>query len=197
MRHQTALLAAAALAVVLVACDGGAVTGTPVGERPQAVAATGDEAVGPRLTGPVRAGLQVNLDARAPVTVPDPDLHGLIDFDDANTYNNAASVEVLDADRRPVVLYVYFQKAETDTWNVYLRVLDAEGPVDGIAAPFSMHFAPDGSLLAPGWISVDVPSVTGPAGGRSQPISGLVLDLGASTQRAAPFSVAVDGPTEH
>ena len=48
-----------------------------------------------------------------PATAP------LIDFNDAETYNNATSLTVYDAKGQEVALTYYFQKSATDTWNVY------------------------------------------------------------------------------
>jgi flagellar hook protein FlgE len=43
-----------------------------------------------------------------------------IDFADPTTYNNATSQTVYDAKGQSVALTYYFQKASTDTWNVYV-----------------------------------------------------------------------------
>ena len=43
-----------------------------------------------------------------------------IDFADPTTYNNATSLTVYDAKGQDVALTYYFQKAATDTWNVYV-----------------------------------------------------------------------------
>jgi flagellar hook protein FlgE len=56
---------------------------------------------------------------RAPA-VTLPATRPLIDFDDPTTYNNATSLTVYDAKGQDVALTYYFQKAATDTWNVYV-----------------------------------------------------------------------------
>ncbi len=49
-----------------------------------------------------------------------------------STYNNATSLTVYDAKGQDVALTYYFQKAATDTWNVYVT---ANGtPISTVAA---------------------------------------------------------------
>ena len=60
-----------------------------------------------------RSTIEMNLDARAGVTLPAR--RRTIDFADADTYNNATSLTVYDAKGQDVALTYYFQKAGTDT----------------------------------------------------------------------------------
>ena len=62
--------------------------------------------------------MEMNLDATSAVTVPAAGPP--IDFTDPTTYNNATSQTVYDAKGQSVALTYYFQKASTDTWNVYV-----------------------------------------------------------------------------
>ena len=104
-----------------------------------------------------------------------------IDFTDPTTYNNATSVTVYDAKGQDVALTYYFQKAATDTWNVYVT---ANGtPISTVAAACrrrstTLTFPPNGGApTAPvGTVPLDIPSVTNAAGARHVPIAAVALE---------------------
>ena len=75
----------------------------------------------------------MNLDSRAAVTLPAP--APPIDFTDPTTYNNATSLTVYDAKGQDVALTYYFQKAATDTWNVYITANGTPMRDDGAGDP--------------------------------------------------------------
>ena len=135
--------------------------------------------------------VEANLDARLPAkvqTVGSP-----IDFADPGTYNNATSVTVYDAKGQDVALTYYFQKAATDTWNVYVA---ANGtPIKtagGNPAPSTtIAFPSNGSApTAPvGTVSLDIPSVTNAAGALTVPITGIALNVAGTTQYGSQFGV--------
>ena len=72
--------------------------------------------INPAATSTIK--LEMNLDSRAASTVPAAGPQ--IVLTDPTTYNNATSVTVYDAKGQDVALTYYFQKASTDTWNVYV-----------------------------------------------------------------------------
>ncbi len=138
-----------------------------------------------------RNEVEMNLDSRAAVTVPAAGVP--IDFNDADTYNNATSLTVYDAKGQGVALTYYFQKAADDTWNVYAT---ANGnTVNGSAgAPLpvtTITFAADGSgPLAPvGTVPFDVPVTTGSNGATTLLIPQVQLDLADATQFGSAFGV--------
>jgi len=106
-----------------------------------------------------RINLELNLDSRSAKTenaaAPDE-----INFNDPKTYNNATSVTVYDVKGQPVALTYYFQKYDTDKWNVYITAngtsLSNSGtgaaakprPLASIAFPVS-GAAPTGSVASP------------------------------------------------
>src|SRR5881397_3078676 len=116
--------------------------------------------------------IEMNLDSRKGATVP---ATGTIDFSDAKTYNNATSLTAYDAKGQDVALTYYFQKAATDTWNVYVT---ANGvPVatsGGNPAPSTTLTFPanGGKPTAPvGLVAMSIPSVTNSVGALTVPIS--------------------------
>lgn len=138
-----------------------------------------------------RIELEMNLDARQGATLPAAGAQ--IDFSDADTYNNATSLTVYDAKGQEVALTYYFQKASTDTWNVYATANGS--PVNGSAAaplPVStIQFAADGSapILPVGPVSFDIPASTNAAGAETMAITGLTMDMGGATQYGSSFGV--------
>ncbi|HSM22776.1 MAG TPA: flagellar hook protein FlgE [Rubrivivax sp.] len=135
--------------------------------------------------------LEMNLDARQGTTLPAGG--AMIDYNDAETYNNATSLTVFDAKGQEVALTYYFQKATTDSWNVYatangLTVGGAAGapqPLTTIDFPF------DGSgPTAPlGPVAFDVPASVNAQGADTLPITGVQLKLDGTTQFGSPFGV--------
>ena len=135
--------------------------------------------------------LEFNLDSRmAAITPGTPP----IDFQDANTYQNATSINVFDDKGQEIALTFYFQKTADDTWDVYATA-NGDTVAGTTAAPTAvitgMVFATNGGSLtnptAP--VAFDVPAVALSAGGNSLPITGLLLDVGGATQYGSSFSV--------
>jgi flagellar hook protein FlgE len=136
--------------------------------------------------------LEMNLDARAAVTLPASGAP--IDLNDPTTYNNATSLTVFDAKGQDVALTYYFQKAATDTWNVYITAngqplaTDASG---NLAASTQIDFPSNGGTpTSPsGTVSLDIPASTNTAGAVTLPITGVALNLAGATQFGSPFGV--------
>ena len=135
--------------------------------------------------------LEMNLDARAATTLPAAGAQ--IDFNDADTYNNATSLTVFDAKGQEVALTYYFQKSANDTWNVYAT---ANGnTINGTAgAPLpvtTITFAADGSgpVTPAAPVAFDVPITTNAAGASSLPIVGVLLNVSNATQFGSAFGV--------
>ena len=135
--------------------------------------------------------IEMNLDSRAGTTLPAAGAQ--IDFDDADTYNNATSLTVYDAKGQPVALTYYFQKAANDTWNVYATA-NGDTVMGSAAAPLpvtTISFAADGSApTAPvGTVLFDIPITTNTAGAVTLPILGVELNVGSATQFGSAFGV--------
>jgi flagellar hook protein FlgE len=138
-----------------------------------------------------RITMELNLDARSQVTVPAAGAP--IDFADPKTYNNATSVTVYDAKGQDVALTYYFQKAATDSWNVYITangtpIATAAG---NPAASTTITFpANGGTPTAPvGTVALNIPAVSNAAGAISVPIANVALDVSGATQYGAEFGV--------
>ena len=145
--------------------------------------------IAPAVT--TKIGQQLNLDARAAVTLPTAGAP--IDFADPSTYNNATSQTVYDVRGEGVTLTYYYQKAAADTWNVYVA---ADGtPIataGGNPAPSTtITFPPNGGApTAPvGTVSIDIPAVANANGALTQPITGIALDVSQATQYGSAFGV--------
>jgi flagellar hook protein FlgE len=135
--------------------------------------------------------IEMNLDSRAGVTLPAAGAN--IDFNDADTYNNATSLTVYDAKGQPVALTYYFQKAANDTWNVYATA-NGDTVLGSNAAPLpvtTITFAPDGSApTSPvGTVAFDIPITTNANGASTLPILGVQLNVGSATQFGSAFGV--------
>jgi len=135
--------------------------------------------------------LEMNLDSRLGVT--QPATAPLIDFNDAETYNNATSLTVYDAKGQEVALTYFFQKSGTDTWNVFAT---ANGvTIAGTAAApdplTTIQFAADGSAptVPAGPVSFDVPAGTNALGAETLTIAGVQFDATRTTQFGSPFGV--------
>jgi flagellar hook protein FlgE len=116
-----------------------------------------------------------------------------IDFNDADTYNNATSVTVFDAKGQEVAVTYYFQKAGTDTWNVYAT---ANGTTVAGSATLpqpvaTLGFSSDGSTVnSPvGTILFNIPPSSNPSGAETMAITGIELNLSGATQYGAGFGV--------
>ena len=136
--------------------------------------------------------IEFNLDARQAVTKPA--VGAPIDFGDADTYNNATSLTLYDPKGQPVAVTYYFQKTDTDTWDVYATA-NGQSVLDdgaGNAAPVTtITFEPDGSAptapLLP--VALDIPASVNAAGAETMAIAGVQLDLTSATQFGSPFGV--------
>jgi flagellar hook protein FlgE len=146
--------------------------------------------INPRATD--RIGLEFNLDARRPVTLP---ATGTIDINDATTYNNATSVTVYDSLGQDVALTYYFQKSANLQWNVYVTANGDPISLNGAGDPqatATLDFPTNGgapTITPAGTLAINVPSVTRLAGGVSTPINGVEVDLTRATQYGAAFGV--------
>jgi flagellar hook protein FlgE len=136
--------------------------------------------------------IELNLDARKGATVAAA--APLIDFANANTYNDATSVTVFDAKGQDVALTYYFQKTATDTWNVFATANGTPVSVDGAGNPLpvtTINFPPNGGTpTSPaGTVNIDIPTTTNAAGSATLAITGVALDLTGATQFGSPFGV--------
>ena len=145
--------------------------------------------VAPRTT--TEMEFELNLDSRSAVTAPSGG--AAIDFNDADTYNNATSLTVYDVQGREVALTYYFQKTGEETWNVFATANGVTvAGTDGDPQPVTtLTFAADGSAPTDpvGRISIDIPGTSRADGSTTQPIAGVQLDLTAATQFGSPFGV--------
>jgi flagellar hook protein FlgE len=136
-------------------------------------------------------GMEMNLDARAAVTLPGAGAP--IDFADPSTYNNATSQTVYDAKGDSVALTYYFQKSAADTWNVYIAANGTPIATAGgnPAASTTITFpASGGAPSAPaGTVAIDIPAVANAAGALSVPITGIALDVSKATEYGSAFGV--------
>ena len=139
-----------------------------------------------------RIDLELNVDARQSVTAPAS--APLIDYSDVSTFNNATGLTVYDAKGQEVVMTYFFQKAATDTWNVFATAngVTVAGTAGDPQPVSTVTFASDGSVpLSPtGPVLMDVPATVTSAGFDTLPITGVNLDFGDITQFGTPF-----GPT--
>jgi flagellar hook protein FlgE len=136
-------------------------------------------------------GMEMNLDSRLGVTLPSAGAP--IDFADPTTYNNATSQSVYDAKGQSVALTYYFQKASTDTWNVYVAANGTPiATAGGNPAPSTTITFPanGGAPTAPvGTVAINIPSVTNSVGATTVPINGVALDVSGATQYGSAFGV--------
>jgi flagellar hook protein FlgE len=136
--------------------------------------------------------MELNLDARAAVTVPAAGPQ--IVLNDPSTYNNATSLTVYDDKGQDVALTYYFQKAGTDQWNVYVTANGAPISVDGAGDPLpstTINFpANGGTPTAPvGTVALNIPATTNAVGAVTLPITGVQLDVSGATQYGSNFAV--------
>ena len=135
--------------------------------------------------------MEMNLDARLKVTLPAAGAQ--IDFNDADTYNNATSQTVYDDKGIGVALTYYFQKAANDTWNVYATANGST--LNGVAgAPLpvtTINFASNGGApTAPvGSVAINVPATVTSAGANTLPINGVLLNVSNATQYGSAYGV--------
>ncbi len=138
-----------------------------------------------------RMRLEMNLDSRAAVTVPT--VGPAIDMTDPATYNNATSLTAFDAKGQDVALTYYFQKAATDTWNVYITANGTPLATSGgdPAASLTIQFPSNGGApISPvGPVTLNIPASTNAAGADTLAISGVSLNVAGATQYGSPFGV--------
>jgi flagellar hook protein FlgE len=138
-----------------------------------------------------RAEMELNLDARKAVTLPAT--APLIDFANANSYNNATSMTVYDAKGQDVAMSFYFQKAANDQWNVYATANGSTiAGTDAAPQPITtINFTSNGSgpITPNAPVSIDIPASTNAAGALTVPITGLQLDLSGATQFGSAYGV--------
>jgi len=145
--------------------------------------------INPQVTGDV--SLEMNLDARQAATAPTAGPQ--INYSDPNTYNNATSMTVYDAKGQDIALTYYFQKAGTDSWNVFVTAngVTVGGTAAAPAPVTTINFAADGSSpispTAP--VAFDIPASTNAAGAATMPIAGVLLDVARATQFGSGFGV--------
>ena len=146
----------------------------------------------PSATSKIR--VEMNLDSRSATTLPATGPQ--IDLGDATTYNNATSLTAYDAKGQDVALTYYFQKAGTDSWNVYVAangksVLD-NGATPAVPTPVTtIQFPANGGTptLPAGPVSFDIPATTNAVGAATLPIAGVALNLSGATQYGSSFAV--------
>jgi len=136
--------------------------------------------------------LEMNLDSRAATTLPTTG--PAIVLNDPTTYNNATSVTVFDDKGQDVALTYYFQKAATDTWNVYVTANGAPISTDASGNPVAstqLVFPSNGGApISPvGSVDIDIPASTNANGAVTLAIPDIALDVSGATQFGAPFAV--------
>jgi flagellar hook protein FlgE len=143
----------------------------------------------PQVTTDIK--MELNLDARSKVTVPATGAN--IDFADPLTYNKATSLNVFDEKGQDVALTYYFQKAATDTWNVYVTANGASintsggGPIPATQIVFPAN---GGTPLLPlANVTLNIPASANAVGAVTLPIPNVKLNLLGATQYGSPFGV--------
>ncbi len=132
--------------------------------------------------------LEMNLDSRKLVTLPAAS--PLIDFNDATTYNNATSLTVYDVKGQEVPVTFYFQKTDTDIWNVFATANGEPISADPLdPQPITtITFDSDGSVPTaptdPVPFDILLPGNVAPADTLS-----VTLDLSTATQFGSAFGV--------
>jgi flagellar hook protein FlgE len=139
-----------------------------------------------------RIKMELNLDSRAPTTLPATS--PLIDMTDPKTYNNATSLTVYDAKGQDVALTYYFQKAATDSWNVYVTANGTPLSVDALGNPTAsttIAFPSNGGTpTAPiGTVPLNIPASVNSSGAQTLAIPAVALDVSGATQYGANFAV--------
>ncbi len=175
------------------------------GDKLMGYPADGNGIIQPGTAGPLRmptAGidpaatstitLEMNLDSRAATTLPAAGPQ--IVLSDPRTYNNATSLTVYDDKGQDVALTYYFQKAATDTWNVYVTANGAPISTDASGNPLAsttINFPPNGGTpTAPvGTVTLNIPASTNGNGAQTLAIPNVQLDLSGATQYGSNFAV--------
>ena len=136
--------------------------------------------------------MELNLDSRAASTLPAAGPQLILN--DAKTYNNATSLTVYDAKGQDVALTYYFQKASTDTWNVYVTANGTPINTDASGNPLpstTINFPSNGGTpTAPvGTVPIDIPASTNANGAQTLAINGVALNVSGATQYGSAFAV--------
>jgi flagellar hook protein FlgE len=145
--------------------------------------------VQPKPSGEIN--LEMNLDARLAVTAPTTG--AAIDYNKTKTYNNATSLTVYDQKGQEIALTYYFQKASTDTWNVFATANGVEvGGTAAAPAPIAqLKFSINGNKVTSptGPVAFNIPTTLNPAGASTLPVTGITLDFTNTTQYGSSFGV--------
>ena len=151
---------------------------------PLQILSTGIE---PKAT--TKVDLAANLDSRALITTPAAP--PLIDFADSTTYNNATSINAVDANGKDIVVTSYFQKTAANTWDVYVTAngnsISGSPPVASGTITFDPTGATVTAPVAP--LSVNIPAGPVVNGVGTLAITGLKIDTTTFTQFASAFGI--------
>jgi len=136
-----------------------------------------------------RIAMEMNLDARKPVTAPPAPPQ--INFADASTYSNATSLTVYDAKGQDIALTYYFQKSAADTWNVFATAngTTLAGAANAPTPVTTLTFHPDGTFNASSSATISIPATTNAQGVATLPIAGVGFDLSRATEFGSAFGV--------
>ena len=144
--------------------------------------------VPPQATSDIR--IEFNLDSRAGPVATAP----AVNFADPTTYNNATSMTAYDAKGQEIAVTYYFQKAGTDSWNVFATA-NGSTLAGTAAAPTpitTVNFPPNGSAptapAAP--FAINIPSATNINGAQTMAVPGVMLDVKGMTQYGSGFTVS-------
>ncbi len=147
--------------------------------------------ISPKGTSSIK--MEFNLDARSAATIPASGPP--INFTDAATYNNATSVVMYDDKGQDIALTYYFQKAATDTWNVYVTANGTPVSTDANGNPVAtttINFpANGGAPTAPpgGLTTFSVPATTNSVGAQTLPIPSVTLNVSGAREWGSKFGV--------
>ena len=164
--------------------------------------------ISPKQTSSI--SMELNLDSTKPITLP-ATVPPNIDFENADTYNNATSLTVYDGKGQPVALTFYYQRATTfsevdgtvDTWNVYVTANGTAlaGTNDAPEATSTITFSRDGSVATDPTLPIDLPipesvnadgvktlAIPDPTSATAAEET-IKLDLTQITQFGSPFGV--------
>lgn len=135
--------------------------------------------------------IEMNLDSRRATTFTNST--PAIDFNDADTYNNATSLTIYDARGQEVALTYYFQKEADSIWRVYATAngTTVNGSPGDPQPVTTITYQPDGRVpTSPtGPIAFDIPSVVNAQNATTLPLTGVLVDFSQTTQFGSPFGV--------
>lgn len=135
--------------------------------------------------------MEFNLDSRLATTDTAPDGTAQINFKSAATYNKATSLTVYDTKGQQVALTYYFQKTDTDAWNVYVTANGKTlgGTEDRPLPITTLNFDENGANPTPASMTLDIPASTNSAGAETLAITGIDLNFANSSQFGSAFAV--------